>query len=150
MNDLRRSKLESLILQMLSGMIRELKDHRIGSDLAISAVKASKDGAYIDVYVSSFANAQRSSEGAKGLNSAAGFIRRALAPKLHLRKIPSFRFHPDHSFRVQMAVQEQLEKLVPPKNGESQAEISKISEISESSPIPNSTQPESASDSKGR
>ena len=128
MNELRRCKLESLILHLLSPMIRELKDHRIGSDLSISAVKVSRDGAYIDVYVSSFANAERSTRGAKGLNSAAGFIRRALAPKLHLRKIPSFRFHPDHSFRMQMAVQEQLEKLVP--NGESQAEIPQSSQSS--------------------
>ena len=117
MNELRRSKLESLILHLLSPMIRELKDHRVGSDLGISTVRASKDGAYIDVYVSSFANAQRSTEGAEGLNSAAGFIRRALAPKLNLRKIPNFRFHADHSFRMQMTVQEQLERLV----GKSQA-----------------------------
>ncbi len=110
MNELRRSKLESLLLHLLSQLItkREIKDHRVGADLSVTSVKVSKDGAYTDICVSSFQSAERSVKGAEGLNSAAGFIRRKLASKLHLRKIPIFRFHADHSLRLQMAVQERL------------------------------------------
>ncbi len=113
MNKLRRSKLESLILQLLGKLIstQEIKDHRVGSDVGISSVKVSNDGAYADVYVSSFKSAEQSVKGAEGLNSAAGFVRRKLAPVLHLRKIPNFRFHADHSLRLQMAVQERLQGL---------------------------------------
>ncbi|MEM9424448.1 MAG: 30S ribosome-binding factor RbfA [Spirochaetota bacterium] len=113
MNELRRSKLASLIVHLLGKLIsmREIKDHRVGSDISVTSVKVSSDGAYIDVYVSSFQSAEQSIKGAVGLNSAAGFIRRKLAPELHLRKIPTFRFHPDHSLRLQMAMEERLHGL---------------------------------------
>ncbi|WGK69585.1 30S ribosome-binding factor RbfA [Candidatus Haliotispira prima] len=113
MNELRRSKLESLVMHLLSKLIsmQDIKDYRVGTDVSVTAVKMSNDGAYADVHVSSFQSADHSIRGAEGLNCAAGFIRRKLAPKLHLRKIPDFRFHPDHSFRIQMAMEKRLEGL---------------------------------------
>ncbi len=114
MNELRRTKLESLILHLVSKLISTsaIKDHRVGSDASISSVKMSKDGAYADIRVSSFQSAERSHKAAEGLNHAAGFIRHKLAPELHLRKIPIFRFHADHSLRLQMAMEERLQKLL--------------------------------------
>lgn len=113
MNPMRSSKLKSLLRQLISGLISQqvIKDYRVGKDLSVSEIKISGDGAYADISVSSFRGERYSENGAEGLNHAAGFIRRTLAPKLHLRIIPTFRFHPDKSHQRNEALQEKLKQL---------------------------------------
>lgn len=114
MTELRRSKVESLLQQLLSRLIsmKTIKDHRVDLDLSVMQVKVSKDGAYADCFISSFNGDKRSAEGTEGLSHAAGFIRRSLAPELKLRKIPLFRFHVYEEGRDDLEFIHRLENLV--------------------------------------
>lgn len=90
-------RLSEDIKRELSVMLRELKDPRISKLLSIVRVEVSGDLSYCTVNVSAIEGAEKTVESVAGLKSAAGFIRRELTARLHLRKCPEMRFVADHS-----------------------------------------------------
>jgi ribosome-binding factor A len=54
-----------------------------------------KELAWADIYVSAVEGASRSAEILAGLESASGFLRRALAGRVEVRSFPRLRFHWD-------------------------------------------------------
>lgn len=75
-------------------MIHEVADPRL-SGISITDVKVDRELAFADIYVSAIEGQERSEEVLEGLQSANGFLRRALAERIHLRTFPRLRFHWD-------------------------------------------------------
>lgn len=75
-------------------LIREISDPRLEL-IYVTDVKVDKELAYADVFVSAVEGQARSKEILAGLESASGFMRRALAGRVELRVFPRLRFHWD-------------------------------------------------------
>jgi ribosome-binding factor A len=75
-------------------MIREISDPRL-KQIFITDVKIDRELAFADVYVSAIEGSARSAEILAGLESASGFLRRALSSRVEIRAFPRLRFHWD-------------------------------------------------------
>ena len=92
---IRLQRIADRIRQELSEMlIREVNDPRLEA-IYLTDVKVDKEIAYADIYVSAIEGAARTAEVLAGLESASGFLRRALAGRVELRSFPRLRFHWD-------------------------------------------------------
>lgn len=88
---------EAQIRVAMSDIVRnELKDPRIGF-VSVTAVELSKDLSYCKVFVSILGDKQSQSVTLNALVAAQGFVRRQLAEKVNLRKVPEVVFHFDDS-----------------------------------------------------
>ncbi len=97
------------IKREIISLMRELKDPRIaGKLLSVVTVTVSSDLSYAKVYVSAMGGIDEAKEACKGLESAQGYIRRALGNNLHLRKAPELTFIPDDSIEQGMKIFEKL------------------------------------------
>ena len=107
---IRLQRIADRIRQELSQMlIRELSDPRL-HQIFITDVKVDRELAYADIYVSAIEGVERSREILAGLESASGFIRRALSSRIELRTFPHMRFHwdptPEHADRIEKVLAE--------------------------------------------
>lgn len=75
-------------------LIHEVNDPRL-KQVFLTDVKIDRELAYADVYVSAVEGASRSAEILAGLESASGFLRRALSSRVEIRAFPKLRFHWD-------------------------------------------------------
>ena len=81
------------IKRELTAIFRELKDPRVsGAFLSIVRVEVTNDLSYCTVSVSEVEGLDRAKQAVKGLESAAGFIRRELGHRLRLRHVPELIF----------------------------------------------------------
>lgn len=81
------------IKRELTAIFRELKDPRVsGAFLSIVRVEVTNDLSYCTVSVSAIEGLERAKQAVKGLESAAGFIRRELGHRLRLRHVPELIF----------------------------------------------------------
>jgi ribosome-binding factor A len=78
----------------LAGLIRELKDPRIGM-VTLNSVEVSPDYAHAQVYFSVLAG--DGEENALALNEAAGYLRNGLFKRLSIHTVPTLHFHFDRS-----------------------------------------------------
>jgi ribosome-binding factor A len=81
-------------LELSEMLIREISDPRL-HQIYLTDVKVDRELAYADVYVSAVEGVSRSKDVLAGLESASGFIKRALASRVELRAFPRLRFHWD-------------------------------------------------------
>ncbi len=93
-------------------IMRELKDPRIKGMLTVVRVKVSGDLSYAKVYVSAMEGLDTAKEAVVGLNSAAGYIRREVGNRLHLRKTPEIKFVADDSVEHAIKLFEDFKKEV--------------------------------------
>ena len=81
------------IKRELTAIFRELKDPRVsGAFFSIVRVEVTNDLSYCTVSVSAIEGLDRAKQAVKGLESAAGFIRRELGHRLRLRHVPELIF----------------------------------------------------------
>lgn len=80
--------------EMSELLLREISDPRL-HQIFVTDVRVDRELAYADVYVSAVEGKARSAEVLAGLESASGFLRRALAARVELRVFPRLRFHWD-------------------------------------------------------
>lgn len=81
------------IKRELTAIFRELKDPRVTEVfLSIIRVEVTNDLSYCTVYVSALEGQDKAKTAVKGLESAAGYIRRELGLRLKLRHVPSLIF----------------------------------------------------------
>jgi ribosome-binding factor A len=96
-------------LELSELLIREINDPRL-QQIYITDVKVDRELAYADVYVSAVEGASRSADVLAGLESASGFLRRALASRVELRTFPRLRFHwdmtPENADRLEQILAE--------------------------------------------
>ncbi len=97
------------IKREIVSIMRELKDPRIkGKLLTVVNVTVSSDLSYAKVYISAINGIEEAKTACKGLESAQGYIRRALGSNLHLRKAPELSFIPDNSIEKGIEIFEKL------------------------------------------
>lgn len=75
-------------------LIREISDPRLQL-IYVTDVRVDRELAFADIFVSAVEGGQRSEEILAGLESASGYIRRALSSRVELRAFPRLRFHWD-------------------------------------------------------
>ncbi len=113
MSEFRLERLGEQIREEISSLIasQKIKDPRVSSLLSINRVIVSGDLAYAKVYVSSFLDEHKTKQGVRGLENAGGFIRTALAKKLHIRQCPELNFIFDKSIKEGIDMIHKLENL---------------------------------------
>ena len=77
----------------ISAIIRELKDPRIPVMASVTKIVLTPDYKYCKIYVSFFEDEGKAKDAVKGLESAAGHMRRELARRVELRFIQIGRAH---------------------------------------------------------
>ncbi len=93
----RINRINEEIQKELSNLIRNLKDPRIQNTMiSITRVETTPDLRYTKVYVS-FLQEDRAADALKGLQSAAGYLRRELGQALKLRYTPQIMWALDDS-----------------------------------------------------
>lgn len=98
MSQRRMERVNDLVKEVISEILRELKDPALADVLvSITNVKVTSDLSYAQVKVSVLAEPERRLEVAAALDRAAGFVRRQLFDRVRLRKIPQLRFELDDS-----------------------------------------------------
>lgn len=85
------------IRRELTDIMRSLKDPRITGFLTLVRVELSNDMSYCKVYVSSMEGFEAAKSAVKGLNNAAGYVRRELGNRITMRKTPELKFVADDS-----------------------------------------------------
>ena len=111
---IRLQRIADRIRQELSEMlIREISDPRL-KQIYVTDVKIDKELAFADVFVSAIEGAERSADVLAGLESASGFMRRALSSRVELRAFPRLRFHwdvtPENADRIEKILAELRKK----------------------------------------
>jgi ribosome-binding factor A len=94
----RTERVGSLIRSVIAdAILNRLSDPRIPTITSITRVDVAEDFTVARVHVSVFAPAPQQELCITALQSAAGRLRRELAPQLHLRKLPQLQFRLDDS-----------------------------------------------------
>jgi phosphoesterase RecJ-like protein len=97
MTSFRLQRLSEQIQEEISTLLlRGLKDPRIGF-VTITGVDVSPDLSRAWVYFCTPGNEEQREQSRSGLQSAAGFIRKTLGKRLHIKQIPAFEFRYDTS-----------------------------------------------------
>ncbi len=100
------------IKRELSAIFRELKDPRVTEVfLSIVRVEVTNDLSYCTVYVSALEGLDKAKGACKGLDSAAGYIRRELGHRLKLRHVPSLIFTATDSIEYSAEISRILNSL---------------------------------------
>jgi ribosome-binding factor A len=94
----RIERVNTLIRREVSELIQhELRDPRIDEFITVTEVDTSPDLKYAKIYISSMSGQQEQEKILGVLNSAAGFLRTALAGKIRIRYTPELHFVWDNS-----------------------------------------------------
>jgi ribosome-binding factor A len=109
----RKNRFGEVVMRELALMLqREISDPRIGM-VTVSHVDVTADLKYAKVFVTrlnGFDSQQDVDECLKGLNSAAGYLRRGLAGRVKLRNIPELQFVYDKSLENGFRMDELIAK----------------------------------------
>ncbi|HIY34419.1 MAG TPA: 30S ribosome-binding factor RbfA [Candidatus Eubacterium faecigallinarum] len=99
------------IKREIVSIMRELKDPRIDPMLTVLKVEVSGDLSFAKVYISAINGIETAKSSVKGLDSAAGYIRKQLSSRLHLRKSPQLKFIADDSIEKGMNLFEKIKEI---------------------------------------
>ena len=108
----RTDRISEEIKRELGGIIRTLKDPRIPLMTSVVAVEVSGDLSYAKAYISIMGDAETKKEALKGLQSAAGYIRREIGSRVQLRQTPEFIFAEDSSIEHGAYINELLHRVI--------------------------------------
>lgn len=92
-------------------LANRLRDPRLGAMVSVTDVEVTPDLSFARVYVSVLPQGEDRGRVVAGLQHAAGFVRRELAPRLGLREVPELRFLLDDSMERGARVEELLKKI---------------------------------------
>ena len=107
----RAERVSGLIQETLSELLnKRIHDPRLHM-ATITRVKMSADLKSARIYYAIYGGDKKSKDASKGFESARGFIKRILAPKLGLRYMPDLKFFYDDSFDYGSHIDQLLEKL---------------------------------------
>jgi ribosome-binding factor A len=108
---MRLQRVNQLVREEISLLLqRELKDPRLGF-VTVTEVDVAKDLRTAKVYVSVLGSEAELRASLLALESARGFIRNWLVPRLRMRAVPHLTFHPDRSMAHAAHIQTVLEEL---------------------------------------
>ncbi len=95
----------------LSAVMRELKDPRVHGMLSIVKLELSNDLSHCKVYISAMEGMETAREAVKGLQSAAGFIKKELSARIRMRRCPELHFIADDSIEHSAQLSKMIEEL---------------------------------------
>lgn len=114
----RVQRLNQLLLEELSRVIRrELDDPRVAS-VTVTGVDCTPDLRHADVYVRTLHEEPTAEEAVEGLEGAEGFLRGVLGRELHLRRIPELRFEVDRTLERAQRIESLLDQINAPDDGD--------------------------------
>ena len=94
----RIERVNNLIRREVSELIQyQVQDPRLDAFVAVTEVDTSPDLKYAKIFVSRIGSEEEKQETLSVLAAASGFLRRELAKRLKLRRIPELTFHWDYS-----------------------------------------------------
>lgn len=107
----RLERVNQLVREEISHLLqRELKDPRLGF-VTVTEVDVAPDLRSARVYVSVLGSEADWRSSLAALDSAKGYIRNWLGPRLRTRAVPHLSFHPDRSMAHAAHIQSLLEEL---------------------------------------
>lgn len=110
MANYRRDRINDQMTKEMSLILRDVKDPRVsGAIITVTQADVAADMKTAKIYYSSIGSDP--AEVAKGLKSAAGFIRKQVASRLNLRITPELRFIADGSVENGARISELLKKV---------------------------------------
>ena len=120
----RRARINDEVARVLADALRNVKDHRIRDQIiTITSCDVSGDLRFAKVYFSVYgADHETIKEIKKGLYSAQGFLRHALAEEINLRITPELTFEYDNAMERGAHISELLTKASIPEELESDLE----------------------------
>ena len=111
MQQTRLEKINSEIKREIAGILREVKDPRLGQMISITGVEATNDLKYAKIFVSILGDENAKKEAMAGLKSADGFIRAELGKKVELYSLPGLIFELDESMETGAKIDEILKEI---------------------------------------
>ena len=119
----RIEKINHLLREEVSELLsRHVKDPRLNVFLSVTRVVTSPDLHFAKVYISIMGTEEEKTKAFEALNTAAGFLRRELRPRLTLHRIPDLSFHRDDSIEEGSHILELINQVVSHDSGEDSAE----------------------------
>ncbi len=116
-NSVKNSVVNSEVLKALAEIIRsEIKDPRVPEFTSVVAVNVAPDLKSCEAYISVLGSDEQAADALKGLNSAAGYIRKCLAKKLNMRHTPDIRFHIDQSIAYGVDMSHMIDRVISEDN----------------------------------
>ena len=109
----RRARINDEVARVISEALREVKDPRVKNEMiTITSCDVSGDLKFAKVYFSVYGVKQENiKEIKKGLYSAAGFLRHAIAEKINLRITPELAFIKDGSIEHGAKIARLIEEI---------------------------------------
>jgi ribosome-binding factor A len=113
----RRARINDEVARVIAEALREVKDPRVRDEMiTITSCDVSGDLKFAKVYFSVYGVKQENIKDIKkGLYSAAGFLRRAIAEKINLRITPELNFEYDNAMERGASISELLKKTSIPE-----------------------------------
>ncbi|MCA9919617.1 MAG: 30S ribosome-binding factor RbfA [Anaerolineales bacterium] len=123
MSKIRQQRTAEQLRMVLSDLfLRELSDPRLHG-ITVTDVKIDRELEHADVYVSALGDESREADVMAALNSAEGFLRRELASRIRMRKVPQLHMHWDPSLAHIQEVESILDNLdIPPADDSAPSE----------------------------
>lgn len=108
---MRNIKLAEALREEVSDILHnEIKDPRIGF-LTITRVDVTGDCRYARIYYSVYGTKNDKEEARKGLESAAGFVRRLIGERIRMKFVPEIEFKLDESVEYGFYMDELFKKI---------------------------------------
>lgn len=111
-NSIKNTRVNAEVQRELSNILRGgIKDPRVNPMTSVVAVEVAPDLKTSKVYISVLGDEESQADTLKGLNSAAGFIRRELARKLNMRNTPELAFVLDQSIEYGVNMSRMIDEV---------------------------------------
>ena len=118
-NSIKNTRVNAEVQRELSNILREgIKDPRVAPMASVVAVEVAPNLKTCKAYISVLGDEKAQQDTLKGLTSAEGYIRRALARTVNLRNTPEIRFIMDQSIEYGV----HMSKLIDDVNNSSMEE----------------------------
>lgn len=123
-NSMKNMRINGEVQRELSNIIRgEVKDPRIHPMTSVVAVEVAPDLKTCKAYISVLGDEQSQADTLKGLTSAEGYIRRALAKSINLRNTPQIRFILDQSIEYGVNMSRKIDEVVRSQESEASRDV---------------------------
>lgn len=110
----RIERVNQLIRQEISDLLQhEIKDPRLSSFISVTEVVTSQDLKHAMIYISFISNQQEKQAALDALAGASNFLRKEMARKLRLRRIPELSFHWDDSIERGAHIMDLIDQVSP-------------------------------------
>lgn len=112
-NSIKNNRVNGEVQRELSRIIRsEVKDPRIHPLTTVTDVEVTPDLKYCKAYISVLGTEEEETNTMAGLQSAVGYIRKALARSVNLRNTPEITFIADRSIEYGVRMTGRIEEVV--------------------------------------